>query len=287
MSGAAGLSIPARVLAAVPDIGIAEGSPAAATRAAVELLGGMKRFVKPGQRVLIKPNMSFAVPPERASNTHPDVVAALAAMCKEAGAGRIDIRDNPLSRAESCLERSGIVEACDQVKKDMVRMVTNERLYATTTIPGAVALQENAIMKDALEADVIIAAPVAKSHSGAGVSLSMKGMMGLVYDRWVMHRRDLHTTIVDLASLLKPHLVVIDATRVLSTGGPGGPGKVLNENQVIASTDMVAADAYAVARFEWYGQKYQPRQVRHILEAHERGLGRMDIENLNVKRVSV
>ena len=133
---------------------------------------------------------------------------------------------------------------------------------------------------------MLIAAPVAKSHSGAGVSLSMKGMMGLVYNRMIFHRRDLHTSIVDLSTVLKADLTVVDATRVLSTGGPGGPGKVLTPDTVIASADMVAADAYTVSAFEWYGKSYRPDQVRHIREAHARGLGRMDIENLRVESIT-
>jgi uncharacterized protein (DUF362 family) len=112
-------------------------------------------------------------------------------------------------------------------------------------------------------------------------------MMGLVYNRRTMHFLDLHETIVDLASLLRPQLVVIDATRVLSTGGPGGPGKVLTPRTVIASRDMVAADAYAISAFEWYGKRYQPRQVAHVRKAHERGLGRMDVENLRIRTVQV
>jgi uncharacterized protein (DUF362 family) len=143
-------------------------------------------------------------------------------------------------------------------------------------------------MKEVLKSDVLIAAPVAKSHSSTGVSLSMKGMMGLVYNRRVMHwRYDLHTSIVDLCSLLKPHLVLIDGTRVLSTNGPSGPGKVLHENTVIASKDMVAADAFAVSRFLWYGKQYKPGQVPHIREAHERGLGRMDVEKLNIRTIAL
>jgi uncharacterized protein (DUF362 family) len=191
-----------------------------------------------------------------------------------------------LSRAERCLENSGIQSACEPIDKDMVQMVVNPSLFKEVDIAGGSALKETDIMKAVLASDVLIAAPVAKSHSGAGVSLSMKGMMGLVQNRWVFHRRDLQTSIVDLASVLKPDLVVIDATRVLSSGGPGGPGKVLRPNKVIASTDMVAADAYTVASFEWYGRQYKPRQVRHILEAHQRGLGRMDIDNLTVKSIS-
>ena len=102
-----------------------------------------------------------------------------------------------------------------------------------------------------------------------------------------MHRMDLHETIVDLASLLKADLTIIDGTRVLSTGGPGGPGRVLKKNTIIASKDMVAADAFAVAAFEWYGKKFKPTQVKHIRLAHERGLGRADIENLLVKTISI
>lgn len=287
-AASSGLAIPGKLIAEdYPDIAVAKGSPAGAAKAAVELLGGMKRFVKKGDRVLIKPNMSFPTPPERASNTHPEVVMQVAAMCREAGASRIMVLDNPLADGETCLEISGIRDACKSVDGSMVRMITDGSQYAEKKIMGGNRLRGTDAMKEALVADVLIAVPVAKSHSGAGVSLSMKGMMGLVYDRGVMHRLDLHTTIVDLASLLKADLAVVDATRVLSTGGPRGPGKVLKPDTVIASADMVAADAYTVAQFEWYGKKYKPKQVRHIREAHERGLGRMDIENLKVKTVTV
>ncbi len=149
-------------------------------------------------------------------------------------------------------------------------------------------MKTNAILREALEADVIIAAPVAKSHGGAGVSLSLKGQMGLIKDRGIMHwRYDLSNAIVDLAERLKPALAVIDATRVMTTGGPGGPGRVITPGEVIASADPVAADATAVAAYEWYGRKFEPRQVAHLAAAHRRGLGRMDIENLNVERVAV
>jgi uncharacterized protein (DUF362 family) len=269
-----------------PDIAVAEGKPAAATRAAVAALGGISRFVKKGQRVVIKPNMSFPVPPERASNTHPEVVRELAALCREAGADRVLVLDNPLGPAELCMETSGIAEACEVIDRRMVHMVSDPSQYSEKRIPDGKSLTETDIMKEVLSADVLIAAPVAKSHSGAGVSLSMKGMMGLIYNRMVLHRRDLHTAIVDLSTILKADLSVVDATRVLSTGGPGGPGKVLHPNKVIASADMVAADAYTVSAFEWYGKSYRPDQVRHIREAHARGLGRMDLDNLRIKTVT-
>ncbi len=289
VAAATGLTLPAkRLLAApaIPDIAVARGTPAAATRAAVGLLGGMNGFVKRGSRVVIKPNMSFPTPPERASNTHPDVVRELAAMCLEAGAASVRVLDHPLAPAEKCLESSGIPAACRNIDDGMVHMVTDPSLYQEKEIPAGRVLTRTDIMRAVLQADVLIAAPVAKSHSGAGVSLSMKGMMGLIYDRRTLHVLDLHTGIVDLASVLKPDLAVIDATRVLSSGGPGGPGKVLKGNRVIASRDMVAADAYTVSAFEWYGKKFAPEQVRHIREAHQRGLGRMDIDHLTIRTVT-
>jgi len=288
-SGVSGLFTAGKAIAsASPDIAVIKGSPGAGTRAAVELLGGMKQFVKPGNRVLIKPNMSFPVPPERASNTHPEVVRELAVMCKEAGASKIIIPDHTLSSPEDCLKSSGIADNCKNVDPGMVFSTNDDELYKEVSIPDAVTMNKTDILKDFLNSDVLIAAPVAKSHSSTGVSLSMKGMMGLIYNRGIMHwRYNLSKSIVDICTIFKADLTVVDGSRVLSTNGPRGPGKVLKENTIIASKDMVAADAYAVSAFEWYGQRFRPDQVEHIKEAHNRGLGRMDIENMMVKTVTL
>jgi uncharacterized protein (DUF362 family) len=284
-AGAPGLITPGRALAeSMADIGVVKGTPSAATRGAVDLLGGIQAFVKPGQRVIIKPNMSFPSPPERASNTHPEVVRELVVLCKEAGAGKVLVLDNPLGPGERCLESSGILEACKAIDEKMVYALKDANLFKETSIPLGLSMAKNDIMREVLKSDVLIAAPVAKSHTATGVSLSMKGMMGLVYNRRDMHKRyNLSTSIVDLCTVLKADLVVIDATRVLTTNGPMGPGKVFSAKTVIASRDMVAADAYAVSQFEWYGRRYKPSQVPHIREAHDRGLGRMDIGNLHVE----
>ena len=272
---------------AEPDIGVAKGSVEAATKAAVDLIGGIKSVVKKGHRVLIKPNMSFARTPEAASNTHSGVVKTVAAMCMDAGASKVMILDHTLASPKTCIRISGIGPAFRDIDKNMVQAINTSSFYTQVNITNAKSLIKTDVAKEALKADVLIAVPKAKSHSATGVSLSMKGMMGLIYDRGVMHRMDLNETIVDLASLLKADLTIIDGSSVLTTGGPGGPGKVIREDTIIASKDMVAADAYAVAAFEWYGKKFKPNQVRHIRLAHERGLGRSDIENLIVKKISI
>jgi len=285
--GFSGLWIPGRSAhAGTPDVAVAVGAVGPAVRNAVAMLGGMGSVVRPGQKVVIKPNMSFAYKAGAATNTSPEVVRELVALCKEAGAGRVRVLDHPLRREELCIE--GVKKACDIFNEDIVDGVTRDRLFRATAIGGGREMRETDVMREVLESDVLIAAPVAKAHGATGVSLSMKGMMGLIWDRGIMHwRYDLSTSIVDLASLLKPHLVVVDATEALTTNGPSGPGKVVRYDTIIASRDMVAADAQAVATVRWYGATLKPRQVEHIRLAHERGLGRMDLENLFVRQERV
>ncbi len=286
---AAGAALPGVLEAASPhpDVAVATGGPGAAARTCVEMLGGMGRFVPRGARVVIKPNMSFASEASYGANTHPEVVAALARMCREAGAASVLVFDNPLAPAEQCLERSGIRAACKEFG-DIVQAPAGDRFFQEADIPQAQQMKANAFLREALAADVLIAAPTAKSHGSTGVSLGLKGMMGLIRNRGVMHsRHDLDAAIVDLNTRLRAALTVVDGTYVLSTGGPFGPGKVLRENTVIASADPVAADAAAVESFEWYGRRFEARQVNHIRLAAERGLGRMDVANLDVRRVTL
>src|SRR5208283_4807674 len=271
-----------------PDLVVSHGrDPATMTRAAVDALGGMKRFVKPGNKVVIKPNMSFASGPQAASNTHPAVVSEVARMCSEAGASRISILDNPLQQPQDCLAMSKIPEMCEVVPNTRVHVIKPQRLFRQVKVDRGILVKSMEVSSEVLDSDVLISVPVGKTHGSAGVSLSMKGMMGLIFDtdRRAFHSHGLHESIVDMVTILKPHLVVIDGTRILASGGPGGPGEVIPLNLVIASTDMVAADAQMVALGTWYGKKFVPDQVRHIRIAAERGLGRMDIDKLKVQNI--
>jgi len=272
-----------------PDLIISRGgNPAALARSAVDALGGMKRFVKPGNKVVIKPNMSFGSGPEAGSNTHPAIVREVALMCTEAGASSVAVVDNVLQAPADCLAKSQIPKYCQDVPKTSVNVVKDNRLFREVKVEKGLQLKSMEVISAVLDADVLIAVPVGKTHSSAGVSFSMKGMMGLIKDRMPFHSRyDLHESIVDMVTVLKPHLVVIDGTRILSTGGPGGPGKVIPLNLVVASTDMVAADAQMLTLGTWFGRQFRPDQVRHIKLAAERGLGSMDLQKLNVKNISV
>jgi uncharacterized protein (DUF362 family) len=289
---AVGIAAPAFLKAPVlasqsPDIVVANGGAASAARAAVNALGGMKRFVKQGQKVVIKPNMSFSNPPEMATTTNPDVIRELVAMCSEAGAHTIHVLDNTLRDEELCLEQTGIRAVCRDIARSEVQAIEDKKFFEKVDIPDGRSLKSTRIMKKVLESDVLIAAPVAKSHGSSGVSLGMKGMMGLIHNRSSFHIfLDLHTAIVDLCTVLMPQLTVIDASRILSDGGPGGPGKVITLNKIIASTDVVAADAMAVEVGTWYGKKFKPQQIKHIKRAHDRGLGNMDTGSQVIQEVS-
>lgn len=270
------------------DLAVISGGPAAATAKALETLGGISRFVKKGQRVLIKPNMSFAKGPDIAATTHPLVVAAVARACSEAGAGEVLVLDHTLQRAELCLERTGIREACRGIPGVHCLAVQDRKFFKEVKVPRGKVLERVEVVRDLLDDCVLISVPVAKSHSTTGVSLGLKGLMGLIWDRESFHSQfNINEGIADLATVVRPRLTVLDATRALTTGGPGGPGEVKRPNLVVAGTDPVAVDSFGVGIVPWYGQSFRGRQVEHLLAAHQRGLGQIDVDRLRIRKASV
>lgn len=269
--------------AADHDLVVISGDPAAATRKALEALGGISRFVQKGQRVVLKPNMSFANPPERASTTHPLVVVTAAQACMDAGAERVVVVDYPLYKTELCLQRSGIQEACKSIRGVYVLGLDERKFFREVKVSQGKVLDRVEVMKEVLDSHVLINLPQAKSHSNTGVSLGIKNLMGLIWDRWSFHARyNINQALADLIAVIKPQLTILDATRALVSGGPGGPGEVQKPNLIIAGTDPVAVDSYGVTVAPWYDQQFKGRQVEHLLVAHQRGLGRIDIEQLRI-----
>jgi uncharacterized protein (DUF362 family) len=264
------------------DLAVITGEPAAATRKALEAIGGISRFVKKGERVVIKPNMSFAKTPDFAATTHPLVVAAVAQACLEAGAREVLVLDHTLQRAELCLERTGIREACRNMPDVHVLALQDRKFFQEIRIPLGKVLDRVEVMKDILDS-ALISVPVAKSHSATGVSLGLKGLMGLIWDRESFHFQfNINQGIADLATVIKPRLTVLDATRAMASGGPGGPGDVKKPNLIIAGADPVAVDSYGVGIVPWYGRNFKGRQVEHLLIAHLRGVGKIDVDKLNI-----
>ena len=265
------------------DLAVISGDPVAATKKAIEALGGISRFVKKGQRVILKPNMSFARTPDFSATTHPSVVVTVAQACIDAGAQQVLVLDHTLQRAELCLERTGIREACKSIPGVHVLAPQDKKFFREIKIPQGKVLERVEVVKEVLENSVLINIPVAKSHSTTGVSLGMKGLMGLIWERESFHSQfNINQAIADLATVIKPQLTILDATRALASGGPGGPGDVKKPNLIIAGVDPVAVDSYGVSVVPWYGQNFKGRQVEHLLIAHQRGLGKIDLDQLKI-----
>jgi len=267
------------------DLAVTSGDPVVATKKALEALGGISRFVKKGHRVVLKPNMSFARTPEFGATTHPMVVATVAEACNQAGARQVLILDHTLHRAELCLERSGIREACKNISGAHVQAFQERKFFKEIKIPQGKVLDRVEVIQEVLECDLLINIPVAKSHSATGVSLGIKGLMGLIWDRGIFHSRvNINQALADLATVIKPQLTILDATRALTTGGPGGPGEVKKLDLVIAGADPVAVDSYGVTITPWYGRSFKGRQVEHLLIAHQQGLGKIDMDQLKIHK---
>lgn len=269
------------------DIAVARGDPAQAVTLVVNALGGIQRFVKSGQVVVLKPNMSFPNPPEWGSTTHPEVVKTVAQLCLDAGAKRVVVLDHPLRRPEVVMRRAGIAQACQDMPNVYVLALSEQKFYQKVEIPNGKELHKVEITKDVLQADVLINLPVAKSHMDTGVSFGMKNLMGLIWDRAYLHQFiDLNQGIADLSSVIKPDLIIMDATRPMTTAGPGGPGKIVELDTIIAGTDPVAVDSYTVPIAKWYGQQFSGQNVKYIKTAAAMNLGEIDISKLNVKSIT-
>ncbi|GAB4410377.1 MAG: DUF362 domain-containing protein [Anaerolineales bacterium] len=265
-------------------LAVARGeSPAALVQAAIRAIGGTERFVKPGADVLIKPNICVAYHgPEYAATTNPEVVGALVALCLGAGARRVRVMDNPFGGTpEAAYARSGIADAVKAAGGQME--VMSEMKYATVPIPQGKDLKQIRIYRDALDADVFINVPIAKDHGLARLTLGMKNLLGVIWDRPAMHR-NMGQRIAELTSLVRPTLTVVDAVRILVANGPtgGNLADVKQTNTVIASADIVAADAYATSLFG-----LTPADVSYIPAAAKMGLGRMDLAGVRVEEIRV
>ncbi len=189
--------------AAGPSIvAVAEGKDyGAVTKRAVDAVGGIGRFVKAGNTVVVKPNMGWDRRPEQAATTHPAVVRAIVEECVKAGAKRVRVFDNPCNDMRRCYEDSGIQAALKGMKNVEVRYIEDER-YKKVKIKGTF-LKEWEIYGDALSADVIINVPIAKHHSLTQVTLALKNMMGVMGgDRGYIHRQ-IEDALADLNSIGK------------------------------------------------------------------------------------
>jgi len=246
-------------------------------------LGGIKQFVKANQTVVVKPNIGWDATPERGANTNPALVARIVEQCKMAGAKTVYVFDNPVAEWTRSYKNSGIEDA---VKKAGGTMVSgkSEGYYHAVTVPKGKRLKNAKVHELILESDVFINVPVLKSHGGSTLSIAMKNMMGIVWDREFWHSNDLHQCIADFATFRKPDLNIVDAYRVMKRNGPRGVSvaDVVTMKYQLMSTDLVAIDAAATKVFG-----LDPKQLKHVGLAEQLGVGSSNIEAMRVNRITM
>lgn len=259
------------------------GEPDEMFRRAIEDLGGMKRFVQPNQTVVVKPNIGWDVTPERAANTNPKLVRQIIKSCFDAGAKDVYVFDHTCDNWKRCYSKSGIEKVVKEAGGKIVPG-NNERYYHDVEIPKGKRLKNTQVHELILESDVFINVPVLKDHDSARLTIGMKNLMGIVWDRGYWHRNDLHQCIADFTTYRKPDLTVVDAYNVLRRNGPRGvsANDVLNQKSQIISTDIVAVDAASAMLF---GLKLE--EVEYINIADEMKLGTKDLKNLSISRIKL
>ena len=267
-----------------PALSVARnGDPEAMVRAAVDALGGMGRFVKPGDVVVVKPNICASYHSyEYAATTNPWVVGAVVKLALDAGAKQVKVMDYPFGgTAEQAYRNSGIQAEVNKAGGKMV--VMSNIKFMETAIPAGKDLKSTRIYDDVLKADVLINVPIAKNHELALLTLAMKNLMGVIYDRPNMHF-NLGQRLADLSTRVRSHLVIVDAVRMLMAHGPtgGNLNDVKKADTIIASADIIAADSYAATMFG-----YKPEQLGFIKKGVQMGLGIKNLDKLNIKEINL
>ncbi|HPO56938.1 MAG: DUF362 domain-containing protein [Ignavibacteriaceae bacterium] len=264
-------------------VAIKGGEPDAMFLKALDAMGGMKRFVKKNQKVVVKPNIGWDVVPEKAANTNPKLVSAIIRSCFDAGAKEVYVFDNTCDNWTRCYSNSGIEKAVKDAKGKLVPG-NQESYYHPIELKNTKKLSKAKEHELILESDVFINVPVLKHHGSGKITVAMKNLMGIVWDRGFWHRNDLHQCIADFASYRKPDLNIVDAYNVMLQNGPRGVSVddlVLMKSQII-STDMLAAD---VASAKLFG--IQPENVNYIKYGTSMKIGQGDLSKLNIKRLVI
>jgi len=264
-------------------VAVRGGDPVAMYRRAIRELGGMQAFVKRGQRVVVKPNIAWDVPPERAANTNPELVGAIVRDCVAAGASRVFVFDHTVDQWQRAYETSGIERAAREAGA-LVVPANLERDYREVQIPGARRLHTAKVHHHILEADVFINVPVLKHHASTTVTIAMKNLMGIVWDRRFWHRNDLHQCIADFCLSRLPDLNIVDAYLVMTRNGPRGVSEadLARMKSLLISKDIVAVDAASTLIFG-----AQPQDIGHIRLAAQMNVGQINLDRLNISRIAI
>jgi uncharacterized protein (DUF362 family) len=283
-----GLEIMAQNVKGYDLVAVLGGDPVTMFKKAIAELGGMGKFVRKGQKVCVKPNIGWDRTPELAANTNPDLVAEIVRQCLAAGAKEVVVFDHTCDEWRKCYTNSGIQDAVEKAG-GKIMPGHEESYYREVDLPNGVNLKSAKIHQAILDSDVWINVPVLKMHGGAKMSISLKNLMGIVWDRRYFHSHNLQQCIADCNTLSKkPVLNIVDAYRVIKANGPQGrtESDVALAKGLFISPDSVAVDTAAI---KFYNQisAMDLNIVEHVGKAEALKIGTTKIESLNVKRIKV
>ncbi|MDO5581903.1 MAG: DUF362 domain-containing protein [Planctomycetia bacterium] len=270
-------------------IAVRGDDPAAMIRAGMAPLGGMESFIKKGETVVLKPNIGWDKTPDLAGDTNPELVGEMVKMCLEAGAKEVQVFDHTCdSLWRNCYQNSGIEAAVEAAGGRMVQG-NDEGFYQEVALPKAKNLKTAKIHKAILDCDVWFNIPILKNHGGAKMTLAMKNLMGIVWDRRWFHSHNLHQCIADICTFeKKPALNIIDAFRVMKSNGPRGKSlaDVVDAKTLLIGKNFVAIDTAAVKFFNQI-EPMSLQAVGNIAFGEELDLGSSDLSGLKIKRIKL
>lgn len=267
-----------------PFVAVAGGdNPLACTGKAVELAGGIESFIPAGSRVALLPNTQSRHP---GTFTNPELVRAAVRLCREAGAREV----NALSwLPEKFWKATQLDRVLEEEGAGLKVSGMEDEFFKPITIAKGIALKTAYILKQLDEHDVLIDMPVIKDHAGNKFTGTMKNLMGMNSpscnrtfhkDNWETDPADLEhldQCIADLNLAVTPDLCIVDATTIITTNGPFGPGKLARPGKVVAGTDRVAIDAFCTS---FLG--LEPKDIVMIRKAAAHGLGEMDLSRIKI-----
>jgi len=274
--------------AKVDIVAVMGGEPEVMFRRAISEMGGMSKFIKKGQSVVVKPNIGWDKTPELAGNTNPKLVSEVIRQCFSAGAKEVTVFDHTCDDWVKCYKNSGI-EAAAKAAGAKVVHAHEDSYYKEVSLPKGVKLKSTKIHEAIINCDAWINLPILKHHGGANLTMSMKNYMGIVWDRRIFHRTDLQQCIADVCTYSKkPVLNIVDAYRVVHDNGPQGRSvaDVVNPKGLFISQDIVAVDT-AAAKFFGQIREMPLDHVKHLSAGQSLNLGTMNIDKLNIKRIKI
>jgi uncharacterized protein (DUF362 family) len=261
-----------------PDMSVVKGgSPDMITRKAIDLLGGMRKFISKGDIVMIKPNIAFERKPQYAGCTNPDVVGTLVELCLESGAKEVKVMDNPVHPSKQTYWASGIAEA---VKKAGGQVLYPDGDKTKSAAINGRVIKTASVFTDIIEADKLINVPILKTHPFTKLTMGMKNWLGAVWGNREIYHGKVNDIIVDLSVFFKPTLTVLDAYRIMKKNGPDGGSlsDVVLTQTVIAGKDFVAVDAMGATMCQ-----YKPKALSSIKLANSLGFGELDLQKLKIE----